>query len=117
MGAGRGHAASVHNSFCITGNGQHEEVAVEMESMFDSFQRLERLACFPHMHSLNDCGEPVKGKDASHDRLHKYYAYRGEQTRRKVAMLLRKPPDQRLFALKYAAMYFGSVAIRGIDNM
>jgi hypothetical protein len=38
------------------GNGQHKAAAVEMDSLFDSLQLLERLACFPHMHSLNGGG-------------------------------------------------------------
>ena len=98
------------------GNGQHETSAVEMESMFHSFQLMERLACFPHMHTLNDGGEPVKGKDASPTRLQQYYAFRREQTERDVAILREKSPDQRLLAVMYATMYFCSVAIRCIDN-
>jgi hypothetical protein len=44
---------------------------------------MERLACFPHMHStvaLNGGGGLVKGKDASLVRLHRYYAFRKEHT-------------------------------------
>jgi hypothetical protein len=52
------------------GNGEHEAVAVKMQSMFGSFQLMERLAYFPHIHSLRDGGEPVKGMDASLARLH-----------------------------------------------
>jgi hypothetical protein len=48
-----------------SGNGQHDISAVEMESMFDSFQLMERFACFPHMHSLNDGREHVKRRVTS----------------------------------------------------
>jgi hypothetical protein len=63
-----------------SGNGQHETAAVEIESMFDNYEFMERLACFPHMHSLNDGGEPVKGKDALLAHLQQYYAFRSEHT-------------------------------------
>ena len=100
-----------------SGNRQEEAAAVEVGRLFESFQLLERLACFPHMHTLNDGGEPVKGKDASPARLHEYYTYRRKQTERNVAVLRKKQLDQRLLAVMYAAMYLGSVAIRCIDNM
>jgi hypothetical protein len=48
----------------------------------------------------------VKGKDTSLARFHKYYAFRLEEIKRNVAMLWIMPPNQRLLAVKFAAIYF-----------
>ena len=84
--------------------------------LHDMLEAAERLLHFPHMHLLDDGGPPVRGNEASADRLNSYFQARRKEVERLIGVLRLKIDEERVQAVKYVGMAMASNALRLLDK-
>uniref|UniRef100_A0A7S1X9D1 Uncharacterized protein n=1 Tax=Tetraselmis chuii TaxID=63592 RepID=A0A7S1X9D1_9CHLO len=96
------------------GTGATDEVG--MGCLHDMLEAAKRLLHFPQMHLLDDGGPPVRGNEASADRLSSYFKARRKEVERLIGVLKLKIDEERVQAVKYVGMAMASDALRLLDQ-